>query len=116
MRSRYSTSDFDRSLRQQQVILAIKDKAFRVGILGNPLKLTSILKTLNKNIVTDLNIFDTSNIIKLANSFDSAKHQPALKHLSTDNLLDQTFQDELYILKPKKDDWNLFRDYFKNLP
>ena len=114
-RSRYSTSDFDRSLRQQQIILAIKDKAFSAGVLSNPIKLGSILKSINKNIVTDLNIFDTGNIIKLANSFDSEKSQLILGHLSTENILYQTFQDDIYILQPQNDDWNIFHDYFKNI-
>ncbi|MDP3731038.1 MAG: LCP family protein [bacterium] len=115
VRSRYSTSDFDRSLRQQQILLAIRDKAFSGGVLSNPLKLGSILKSLNKNIVTDLNIFDTGNIIKLANSFDAQKKQPILGHLSTDNLLYQTYKNDIYILQPQNDDWEIFRVYFKNI-
>lgn len=113
VRSRYSTSDFDRSLRQQQMILAIKDKAFNAKILANPLKLASILNNIRKNVVTDLNIFDTNLLIKLANSLDAEKTKPILNHLSTENILYQTFQDDIYILRPKNDDWSLFREYFQ---
>ncbi|TSC75047.1 MAG: cell envelope-related transcriptional attenuator [Parcubacteria group bacterium Gr01-1014_44] len=115
VRSRYSTSDFDRSLRQQQVILAIKNKAFSAGILSNPLKLGPLLKSVTKNIMTDLNIFDTGHLIKLANSFNPKENEPALGHLSTNNILDQTFQDDIYILRPKNNDWQLFRKYFKDI-
>ena len=115
VRSRYSTNDFDRSIRQQQIVLAIKDKAFSAGILANPVKLGSILKSINKNIVTDLNIFDTSNVIKLANSFDTQRKQPILGHLSTDNLLYQTYQSDIYILQPQNNDWGIFRNYFKEI-
>lgn len=114
VRSRYSTSDFDRSLRQQQVILAIKDKTFNAEILTNPLKLASILNNIRKNVMTDLNIFDTDRLIKLANSLDAEKTKPVLDHLSTENILYQTFQDDIYILRPKNDDWELFRNYFQS--
>jgi anionic cell wall polymer biosynthesis LytR-Cps2A-Psr (LCP) family protein len=39
VRSRHSTSDFDRSLRQQLVIAAIKDKLFSLDALTSPTKL-----------------------------------------------------------------------------
>ncbi len=113
VRSRYSTSDFDRSLRQQQVILAIKEKALSLGVLANPLKLASILKSTNKNIVSDLNIFDTGNLIQLANSFNAEKVKPVQAHLSTENILYETSQNNLYVLRPNNDDWKSFRDYFK---
>lgn len=38
-RSRYTTSDFDRSERQKLVIRAIKDKALSLGVLTNPKKI-----------------------------------------------------------------------------
>lgn len=113
VRSRYSTSDFDRSLRQQQMILAIKDKAFNAKILANPLQLASILNSIRKNVVTDLNIFDTNLLVKLTDSFGAEKSKPTLGHLSTENILDQTFQDNIYILLPKNNDWDLFREYFQ---
>jgi len=113
VRSRYSTSDFDRSIRQQQVIFAIKDKALSIGVLANPLKLASILKSTNKNIVSDLNIFDTGNLIQLANSLNAEKVKPAQEHLSTENILYQTYQDNIYVLLPKNNDWKVFRDYFQ---
>lgn len=115
VRSRYSTNDFDRSLRQQQIILGIKAKALSAGVLSNPLKLGGILKSVNKNIVTDLNIFDTGKLIKLADSFDAKENEPALGNLSTNNILEQTFQDNIYILKPKNNDWQLFREYFNKI-
>ena len=95
--------------------MAVKDKALSAGVLSNPLKLGSILKSVNKNIVTDLNIFDTGNLIKLADSFDAKRNEPAVENLSTGNILDQTFKDNLYILQPKNNDWQLFRKYFKDI-
>ncbi|MDD5589875.1 MAG: LCP family protein, partial [Candidatus Portnoybacteria bacterium] len=49
VRSRYSTSDFDRARRQQQVLLAIKNKALSSGILLNPVKIFELLNTMGRH-------------------------------------------------------------------
>lgn len=65
VRSRYSTSDFDRARRQQQVILAVKDKALSLGVLTNPVKVFSLLEVFGNNVKTDLSLSDIKNLIKL---------------------------------------------------
>lgn len=115
-RSRYSTSDFDRSLRQQQIIFAVKEKAWQAGVLANPIKVASLLKSLNKNIVTDMNIFDTGRLIQLGNALNTESTKTTLRHLSTENILYQTFNNNIYVLRPKNDDWKTFRDYFNQIP
>lgn len=54
VRSRHSTSDFDRLARQQLVISAIKDKALSTGTISNPTKLTKLLKAVENNFRTDM--------------------------------------------------------------
>ncbi len=61
-RSRKSTSDFDRSLRQQKIILAIKNRLDTVGTLEN---IDFFLKAFNKiqeNLQTDLNFLEAIQI------------------------------------------------------
>jgi len=48
IRSRFSSSDFDRIRRQQQVLLAIKDKVLSLGVLANPVKINELF-----NIIAD---------------------------------------------------------------
>lgn len=62
-RSRHSTNDFDRSLRQQLVIKAIKSKLISLDFIWSPSKLKSLFYTLNANIKTSLSIWE---IISLA--------------------------------------------------
>lgn len=62
-RSRHSTSDFDRSLRQQLVIKAIREKVLSLGVLTNPLKIKGIYDVLESHIVSDMNV---SSIISFA--------------------------------------------------
>jgi len=55
-RSRHSTSDFDRSHRQQLVIKAIKDKLFSLDILTNPTKIKSLYYAVVSHVKTDLSM------------------------------------------------------------
>ncbi len=61
-RSRHSTSDFDRSERQQLLIKAIKDKALSLDIITNPNKISNILDSVRNNISTDLTVGDIVNL------------------------------------------------------
>lgn len=98
-RSRYSTNDFDRARRQQQVLLAMKEKAIKLGFLANPFKINSVLDTLQRNIRTDLTIFDIVKFSKLTGQIEdnNIRH----KVLSTENYLSHTYIDGAYVLLPK---------------
>ena len=50
-RSRYTTSDFDRSRRQQQVLRAVFDKALSLGLIP---QIPSLWSTLTDSVQTDL--------------------------------------------------------------
>jgi len=53
-RSRETTSDFDRSRRQQQVMTAMKDKVFSLGFVSNPKKITDMLNILGDHVRTNM--------------------------------------------------------------
>ncbi|HID62434.1 MAG TPA: LytR family transcriptional regulator [Anaerolineae bacterium] len=59
-RSRKSTSDFDRSYRQQQIILAVRDQALRLNLIP---RVPELMVTLADIVQTDL---QPGNIITLA--------------------------------------------------
>ncbi len=62
-RSRHTTSDFDRSLRQQLIIKALREKALSLGLITSPSKIKSIYNIVQQHIVTNL---DLSQMIQLA--------------------------------------------------
>ncbi|TSC53350.1 MAG: cell envelope-related transcriptional attenuator [Parcubacteria group bacterium LiPW_39] len=66
VRSRYSTSDFDRARRQQLVLVAIKEKAFSLGILANPVKIYQLLEALGRNVRTDMGLGEIKELLDLA--------------------------------------------------
>ncbi len=62
-RSRHSTSDFDRSMRQQQVIKAVKEKLTAGYFLKSPSKIKQLYDVFKEYVYTDIPL---SVIIKLA--------------------------------------------------
>lgn len=66
-RSRMSTSDFDRAARQQQILLAIRDKALRLEAVPRWPKLAAILLTAAK---TDLGPTEMAALLFLAVQID----------------------------------------------
>lgn len=58
VRSRHSTSDFDRSLRQQLILQAIRDKIFSVDTLTSPSKIQDLYDALKEHVWTDLDVSD----------------------------------------------------------
>ncbi len=68
-RSRKSTSDFDRSRRQQQLIYAMKDKAIKSNLTSNPTLLTNIYRSVSEHIETNLELREILTLAKLAQEF-----------------------------------------------
>ncbi len=116
VRSRYSTSDFDRAFRQQQVLFAIKDKLAKLKIIPDPIKTLSVINTLNKNIKTDINIWDVKEIIDLGKEVNTLPAVFKKQVLSTDNLLYQTTgPNNAYILLPTGDNFEQIKVLFQDI-
>lgn len=113
VRSRFATSDFDRAKRQQEIILALKNKMTGLGILANPVKLYAILDIIGSHIKTDYP-FDIPRLLSLANTLDYRN----IKHvvLSTQNYLYQSKDSNgAYILLPKDGDYSDIQHFIKNI-
>ncbi|MBI2669630.1 MAG: LCP family protein [Candidatus Yanofskybacteria bacterium] len=114
-RSRYSSSDFDRARRQQEMIAAIKNMALSLGFLSNPIKVTSLLSDLKNDIRTDFQIWDIGDLLSLVNTFGS---KTKIKNyvISIDNLVYETKTEKgEYILLPKEANFQEIKNLFKNI-
>jgi LCP family protein required for cell wall assembly len=69
-RSRMSTTDFDRAKRQQQVLLAIREKAVDLGILNLITKLPSLFATMGNMVKTDMTLNEMKDLALLAPQID----------------------------------------------
>lgn len=101
-RSRETTSDFDRSRRQEQVLATLKEKILTLNTLANPIKITELLNILGAHMKTSLAVgeikafgdeikdLDTKNIINKV--LDTAPGSPLIA----------TTDERGYIIYPKK--------------
>src|SRR3989344_2475329 len=115
VRSRYSTNDFDRARRQQDVIAIIKNKALSLGLLSRPSKITSLLSSLKENIRTDFQIWDIKDLLALTNNFGT---KTSIKNyvITTENLVYETKTEKgEYILLSKEANYQGIKNLFSNI-
>ncbi len=74
-RSRHGSArgDFDRSERQRQLLVAMRDKASSTGIVANPLRLNSLANAIQKNVRTDLTVDEAKILFSRANDLPDSR-------------------------------------------
>jgi len=69
-RSRMSTSDFDRARRQQQILLAIREKALNIGVVNLIAKMPSLAATMMDSVKTDMTLDEMKELSLLVPDID----------------------------------------------
>jgi LCP family protein required for cell wall assembly len=113
-RSRYSTSDFDRSRRQMQIIMAIKQKISALNLTQDPFKALQIILAVRQHFDTDLSIFDIGTIKTLLTQ-QSALSNIKRYQLTTENLLYETTASGTYELLPRDNTLAHIKAFFRNV-
>lgn len=120
VRSRHGTngegSDFARSKRQQQVLLAIKEKGVAFETLVTPNRIITALSDLGQHNRTNLQIWE---ILRLANMINGLSDNNIINKVldtSADGLLNSsTTADGAYILLPSSGTYTEIRALAKNI-
>lgn len=99
VRSRKTTSDFDRAARQQQVLMAIKDKALSGNILTNPKTIKKLYESIKNNINTNLTLREMIAMGSFAKNFDQ-------EHLVMKVLHDDPGHDGGFLYTPERKYYN----------
>ncbi len=73
VRSRKTTSDFSRAFRQQQMLEALREKAFSARLLSDPGALKELYETVTQNINTNLSIRDMISLAGVAQKINRSK-------------------------------------------
>jgi len=116
VRARYSSNDFDRVNRQQQILLAIKNKALSLGIIANPVKLFQIMDSLGKNIRMDMPIDAIRNLLSLYFKLDTKNVIHKVFDTTPEGLLYQTKSESgAYILLPVGDNFDKIQEVCRNI-
>ncbi|HVS78813.1 MAG TPA: LCP family protein [Candidatus Saccharimonadales bacterium] len=100
VRSRETSSDFARAQRQRLVIAAIKQKAFSLGTFANPIKLSSLLDSLGKNVYTDFSSTDLRCLYHQMSTIPSSAIQSLDMVTPPNDLLTTGTMDGLSIVEP----------------
>ncbi len=74
-RSRHSTprGDFDRSARQREIIVALKEKIFSLGTFGNPVKISQLLDAFGDHIRTNLSLGELMRLYEIGKGIEANK-------------------------------------------
>lgn len=108
-------TDFARSRRQQQLIMAIKDKLTSKDIISNPTKIKSIYGTLIQSFTSDLGSDFYPALLKLG--LKANKSQIRTFSISEDQLYNPPISakyDYQWVLVPKGDSFENLSSYIKN--
>lgn len=112
-RSRYSSTDFDRMRRQQEVIAAVKAKALSLGVIANPVKIFQILDILKDHVRTDMPVSKMKELIQQARD---AKIQDYRKEALTSGEGGLLYEDSIggrFVLLPKSGDYSEIQKFMK---
>lgn len=116
-RSRHTTSDFDRSKRQQELLYAIKETAKNNGILKSPSKIQKIYTSLNEGIDTNLEIREIIELAGIAAKFDRSKmvkvplHDDPVKKGGLLYTPPRFLYNDAFVLRPSGDDFDTIHLY-----
>ncbi|QQS61429.1 MAG: LCP family protein [Candidatus Moraniibacteriota bacterium] len=117
VRSRVTSSDFDRARRQQEVIKLLKEKAFSLGLVTDIDKVNAILDALGNNLRTDLQLWEMKKFFEFVQSFQDKQDIPQkVLENSEEGLLyaPENTGDAGYILLPRGDSYDRIREMFQS--
>lgn len=97
-------NDFGRAERQQELLVALREKALQASTLTNPVKITKLIDSVGNHVRTDLQPDETQKLAGLIKDIDVSKATVKVLSNAPDGLLvDGTtkFNGAGYILIPK---------------
>lgn len=86
VRSRKTTSDYDRAERQQKLLFAIKEKALSSNVLTSPSKLKDLYASFQNNVETNMSLRE---ILALADKGTFVKKEQVAKYVLHDDFTKQ---------------------------
>ena len=99
VRSRKTTSDFDRAFRQQQVLEALREKALSLNILTKSGQLKNLYDTVRANMNTNMSLREMIALAGFAKHFDRS-------HLVSKVIHDDPGQDGGFLYTPERELYN----------
>ncbi len=109
-------SDFARARRQQEILLALKQKVLSFSTLTNPLRIKKIMDSLEDNLTTNMQFDEIIELAKLARELNTATIRTLVLDSSPNGfLVNATGIDGAFLLSPKSGSFNDINDAIKNI-
>jgi polyisoprenyl-teichoic acid--peptidoglycan teichoic acid transferase len=80
-------NDFGRAARQQQLMVALREKALQASTLTNPIKITGLIDSVGDHVRTDMQLNEIQKLAGMVKDLDVAKATTKVLDNSTDGLL-----------------------------
>ena len=116
-RSRKTTSDFDRSRRQMQVMAAVREKLLSLDILANPKKIADLLNILGDNLRTNMQPSEIRSLLDVTKTLDMTNIINKVLDTTSDGLLLASQDSRGYFVYPRKgiDNFSEIQNLARNL-
>jgi LCP family protein required for cell wall assembly len=115
-RARFSSSDFDRARRQQQILVGVKEKALSLGILSNPVKIISIMNALGNHVRTDAELWEIKDLAGIFSKVDTSNVKRKVFDTSEEGMLYQSHSATgQYILLPEGGNFDKIHETCSNI-
>ncbi|MCK9379243.1 MAG: LCP family protein [Candidatus Moranbacteria bacterium] len=116
VRSRVTSSDFDRARRQQEILQKIKTKALSVGVLSDFGTINKMMDSLGNNVRTNMQMWEMKRFFELYQQMGDVKISQKVLENSEEGLLYTPTGDEWksagYILFPRGDNYDRIKEAF----
>lgn len=107
-------TDFARNARQQQLVLALKQKALTRSVYLNPIKVSRLFRVFQEYLVVDINRFEYGNLALLLKRIDWNQ----IKTASLDDSLltnPKNHYSKQWVLVPQSGDWQGIHGFVDSL-
>ncbi len=109
-------TDFARSLRQQKIILAIKDKVIKDKLYFHPQKALGLLSLIQREVITDIRPDIYGSLFLLGYQLIKQQAVPGLTVLNGNLLVHPKYHySKQWVLVPNNNNWVEVREYIKKL-
>ena len=114
-------SDFSRTQHQRQMLIALFKKATTIGVLSNPIKITSLFSAFSNNIQTNLSLGDVISLIHMTNGLNLSNLQSVTYSYGTGvnsllkGYIDPVSQQDALIPSLGVDKFSQLQQYYQQL-
>jgi len=107
--------DFDRSARQREIIVALKEKVLSVGTYANPLKIAGLIDAVGNGVRTNLSISEILRLYEIAGEVPSDKIVSIGLDNGVDGLLAGQNIGGASVLVPKAGDYSEVQQFVRSI-